>query len=350
MFHKYNFNLSTMEVKNGKTTVDISSLRDMYGSFPNKVCLTEEEVFLIGETEYHPLADQPGSISKDGKTVTFNQVLKNGDVIYAEGKGIASWFITLTTGFEPVTDLSISGDTQVYVGSSMTLKTTATPSNATNKTVTWKSSDTSIATVDSKGKVTGKKAGKVTITATAKDGFGAQKTRQITVVKPVKVSKVSVSGASSVVTGKSVTLKATVAPSNASNKTVTWKSSNAKIATVNAKGVVKGVKAGTVTITATAKDGSKKKATKKITVTKPVKVSKVSVSGASKVAVGSSVTLKPVVSPSNATNKKVTWKSSNTAVATVDSNGKVTGKKAGTVTITVTTNDGKKKATKKITV
>ncbi|MBR6458799.1 MAG: leucine-rich repeat domain-containing protein [Actinomycetaceae bacterium] len=174
------------------------------------------------------------------------------------------------------------------------------------------------------------------------------------VLKPVysvAVSSMKVSGASKVAAGYSTTLKAAVAPSNATNKKVSWKSSNTKIATVNAKGVVKGVKPGTVTITATAKDGSKKKASKKITVVKPVKVKGVSISGSSKVAAGSKITLKAKINPSNATNKGVTWSSSNKSIATVNAKGVVTGKKAGkTVTITVTTKDGKKKASKKITV
>ncbi|MBR6459242.1 MAG: Ig-like domain-containing protein [Actinomycetaceae bacterium] len=265
--YKQNQNIALKgTVKNKKTTVDISSLRDADGSLPTKVYLT-------GENIYHkPMAlkDSPGSVSKDGKTATFNQVFKNGDIIYAEGKGIAGWFITLNTGIEPVTSLKISGASRVYVGSSIVLKAKVSPSKASNKGVSWKSANPKIATVDKNGKVTGKKAGTVTITATAKDGFGAQKTRQIVVVQPVKVSSVKLSGASSVVTGKTVTLKATVSPSNASNKGVSWSSSNKNIATVNSAGKVTAKKAGTVTITATAKDGSKKKATKKITVTKVV--------------------------------------------------------------------------------
>jgi uncharacterized protein YjdB len=148
--------------------------------------------------------------------------------------------------------------------------------------------------------------------------------------------------------GKSVTLKATVTPSNATNTGVTWKSSKTSVATVS-NGVVKAVGVGTATITCTVADGSGKSATCTITVTTPVTGVKLDAKTKT-IAKGKSVTLKATVSPADATDKAVTWKSSNTKVATVSSNGKVTAKKVGTATITCTTKDGKKTYTCKITV
>ena len=142
--------------------------------------------------------------------------------------------------------------------SSLTLK-------AADKKITWVSSDTKVAKVSSKGKVTAVAPGKATITAYGSSGKKA--TCKITVTG-AKVTKVTISGKNSRKVGAEQTLKVSVKPSNAENKKVSWKSSNTKVATVDKDGVVKAKKAGTVTITATAKDGSKKKATFKITVKK----------------------------------------------------------------------------------
>ena len=155
----------------------------------------------------------------------------------------------------------------------------------------------------------------------------------------------------SIQVGGSETLTATVAPKDASNKKVTWKSSNAAVATVDAAGKVTAVKAGEATITVTTDDGGKT-ATCKVTVSdKEVKVTGVKLNKATLTLIeGASETLTATVAPADATNQKVTWKSSDAAVASVDANGKVTGVKAGEATITVTTDDGGKTATCKVTV
>lgn len=173
--------------------------------------------------------------------------------------------------------ISISGPShKIAAGKKVTLKAAVSPSNATNKAVTWKSSNTKYATVSSKGVVTMKKAGKgktVTITATAKDGSGKKAVYKIKFMKGA-VKKVAISGKSkrTVQAGKTVTLKAyvktTVKSSKDVNKTLKWTTSNKKYATVTSKGKVKTLKAGKgkkVKITAAATDGSGKKATVTIT-------------------------------------------------------------------------------------
>ena len=171
----------------------------------------------------------------------------------------------------------------------------------------------------------------------------------------IKVSKIKITGISKqIAAGKKVKLKATVTPSTAKNRAVSWKTSNKKYATVNAKGVVTVKKAGigkTVKITATAKDGSNKKATFKIKIMKNA-VKKITLKAkTTKVKAGKKVTIKATVSPSKSLNKKLTWKTSNKKYATVNAKGVVTTKKAGkgkTVTITATATDGsgKKKSIK----
>ena len=176
----------------------------------------------------------------------------------------------------------------------------------------------------------------------------------------ISVTSVTVSPSSaSLNVGQTTTLTATVAPSNATNKNVTWISSNTSVATVSANGTtctVTAKAAGTATITCTAQDGSGKKGTCTVTVTNPnVLVTSVTVSpSTSTLTVGSTATLTATVAPSNATNKNVTWTSSNTSVATVSANGTsctVTAKAAGTATITCTAQDGSgKKGTCTVTV
>lgn len=226
---------------------------------------------------------------------------------------------------------------------------TVYPEEATNKDVTWESDDTTVATVSDDGWVTPVKAGTATITVKTKDGG---KTAQCVVTVIESVASVSLhKNTLSFEKGKTSKLTATVSPSNATDRSVVWKSSNTKIATVTNKGVVKGIKAGTATITVVTKDGNKK-ATCKVTVKNPVvKVKGVKIS--KKTAIiknGKTITLKATISPSNATNKAVTWKTSDKKIATVTSNGVVKGVKKGKTTIIATTKDGKKTAKCAVTV
>ena len=195
-------------------------------------------------------------------------------------------------------------------GKTLTLKATITPSDLADKSVTWKSSNTKVATVTSKGKVKGVKAGTATITCTSK-ATGAKATCKVT-VGYVKLDKTE----AVINKGKTMTLKSTVYPSTLTDRSVTWKSSNTKVATVTSKGKVKGVKAGTATTV-----GYVKLDQTEVTVKK-----------------GKTVTLKAAVYPSTLEDKSVTWESSNTKVATVTSKGKVKGIKAGLAVITCTSN------------
>ena len=154
------------------------------------------------------------------------------------------------------------------VGGSYTLKLTI-PSRFTDKTVTWKSSNPDIVTVDKNGKITAKKVGSAEVTATVE---GESVTVKVTVKekteeKDVEVTKIGVSGDKEMNVGDSQKLKLTVKPSNATNKDVKWESSDTSIATVDKNGKVKALKEGKVTITATAKDGSKESDSITITIT-----------------------------------------------------------------------------------
>ena len=225
------------------------------------------------------------------------------------------------------------------VGETVTLTATVGPDDATDKAVTWTTSDATVATV-SNGVVTAKKLGTATITAKAGDKTA---TCSITVV-PTEVSSITLDNSSaSLKVGETVTLIATVGPEDATDKTVTWTTSDATVATVS-NGVVTAKKLGTATITAKA---GEKTATCSITVI-PTPVTSVTLSNTSaSLKVGETVTLSATVNPSDATDKTVTWTTSDATVATV-SNGVVTAKKLGTATITAKAGDKSANCTVKV--
>jgi len=247
----------------------------------------------------------------------------------------------------PVTGVKVSvSSVKVPKGETRVVTAAISPSNATNKTVKWSSSDTSVAKISSSGKITGVSKGKATITCKTSDG-SFKATCTVTVVQLVEKVKLDATYLS-LQTGKYKTLTAKTSPSSANYPTVKWKSSDKKVAEVSSKGVVKAIGPGTATITATSADGNAK-ATCKVNVTQPatgVKLNEKEVI----LRKGKTVTLKATVLPSNATNKKVTWISSNTDRATVSSKGVVKGISQGSVTITVKTADGKYSASCKVLV
>lgn len=220
-------------------------------------------------------------------------------------------------------------------GASLQLSATVTPADAHDASMTWKSSNTNLATVDQTGKVIAKAAGTVTITATANDGSGKSATCKITVTQ--LVTKVALNYTTlSVGKGNNFNLTATITPTNASNKEVEWTSSNTSAVMVLDDGVFYAKAAGSSTITAKAKDGSGKKATCKVTVLSAaptaITLSQTSVS----IKPGETTQLTATVSPSGAAGVTLIWKSSDTSVATVDQTGKVTAKGAEGATATIT--------------
>ena len=149
----------------------------------------------------------------------------------------------------------------IYVGESKAVTATVKPDDATNKALTWTSSDETVATVDATGKVTGKKIGTATITATAQDGSGVSGSCTVTVLSAVKTVTVTPANLT-LGKNKSYTLTVTVDAQPGTDTGVTWTSSDTTIATVDATGKVTATdKVGTVTITATSKADPAKKGT-----------------------------------------------------------------------------------------
>lgn len=224
---------------------------------------------------------------------------------------------------------------QIYPGDSFTLTANVLPADASDKTVSWKSSNPGIASVDANGKVTGVAPGNCQIIVTTHNGKSAS--CEITVVRrPIPVSSVTISHSElSLTEGDTFTLTASVNPADADNQTITWTSSNPAVATVDSKGGVTAIAPGSATVTATAEG---KSASCKVTVTRrPIPVSSVTISRSElSLTAGDTFTLTANVLPANADNKTITWSSSNPAVATVAPNGFVTAISAGTATISAT--------------
>ena len=234
-------------------------------------------------------------------------------------------------------------------GEKTTLKATVYPVYATDKSVKWTSNNTNVATVTSSGVVTAKSKGTAYIRATANDGSKKYRQCKVTVKQPVTAVKLNTIS-KTVNRGSRFTLKATVYPTNANVRTVTWKSLNTRVATVTSTGVVTAKAKGATYVRATANDGSKKYAQCRIIVKQPVTSVKLNATSKT-VKRGSRFTLKATVYPTNANVRSVTWQSSNKRVATVTSTGVVTAKTRGTAYVRATAKDGSKKyAQCKITV
>ena len=242
----------------------------------------------------------------------------------------------------------------LYNGKSTTLKATVFPTNATNKSLTCKSSNTKVATVDKNGKVKALKVGNAIITATSTDGSNVSAQCKIKVVQRVTKIKLNKSIINLSKKGKTAKLKATVYPNNAYDKSVNWTSNNKKVAKVDKNGKIKATtNKGTTYVNAIAKDGSKIRT--RILVVVGEKVKKITLNKSSitlnRGAKNITYQLKKSIKNKNATYKGVSWYSSNKNVATVNSNGKVTIKHRGKVVITVKAKDGSNKSAKcKVTV
>jgi len=178
--------------------------------------------------------------------------------------------------------------------------------------------------------------------------------KTIEVVTSIDVTGVTLDvNSAELIEGTSIELTATIAPKNATNKAVDWKSSDDSIATVDKGGKVSGLKPGTVTITVTTQKGGKTAecSVKVLEKGKTIAVIGVTMNKTSlELTEGEEAAMKATVAPANASNKNVSWTSSDAAIASVDSTGKVSALKPGTATITVTTEDGQKSASCTVTV
>ncbi len=285
-------------------------------------------------------------------TVTDGKVkgIGNGEAVITatteEGGYVAKCKITVKTKAEGVILENASG--KVYTTKGLYIKAKVVPEDASDKTITYTSNNPKVATVSSKGYVTGVGAGKTTIVV--KDSAGNKTEFAITVLKKVQVTAINLNYMEKgVYTNKTFKLKPEIFPEDATYPEVEWVSSDPSVATVSEDGVVKGIKAGKARISCKSLDNPMVSQTCIVT----VKVRTMGVSlNYSKITVYTTTKkqLEATVTPSNATNKKVTWESEDPDIATVDKNGVVSGKKVGTTYIICTTDNSDRTATCKVTV
>ena len=246
---------------------------------------------------------------------------------------------------QPVTGITLSATTlSLQPGQTAQLTAAVSPADAENTSVTWQSLDELVATVSSTGLVTGVANGSTKILCSANDGSGVVAECQVTVGNSsgTPVTSITLSQTTlSLAVGSTQTLTATVLPTNATNKSVAWTSSNTSVATVSQAGTISALASGSCTIVCSATDGSGVYAECQVTVTAGTPVTSITLNEtAINLNVGGSQTLTATVLPENASNKTVAWSSNDTSVASVNDSGKVTAHTRGSCTITCRATDG----------
>ncbi len=264
----------------------------------------------------------------------------------ADGGHTSSCVITVVPAIR-VTGITLDKDEAIvaYEGS-IQLNGTITPEDATNQKIIWTSSDETVAVVSTKGKVTGVGHGEAIITATTEDGgFTAECHVRVpeysTAVRGVAIN----TNAATMYLGDDMQFEAIITPSNATNTNVIWDSKDSSIVSIDENGLATANGIGTTTISVTSEEGGYTNTCTVVVEPQPIDVEGISISAeALTLAIPGTNTLVATIMPYDATDKTVKWSSSNTAVATVSSSGKVTAVGLGTATITATTQDGGFKA------
>ena len=245
---------------------------------------------------------------------------------------------------QPVTRITVSApEKSVAVGGTIQLTSAALPEDATRQQVTWTSADERIATVDENGVVTGVKRGTARITATATDGSKIRTSISLAVAQmaeEISLDKDEVT----VDVGRTAVIKATVLPKDTNDKGVIWSSSDEGIAKVDKSGRVTAVALGECEIIGTSKTTGTVQAKAVVHVQQPVK--KVTFDAAPAVYANESAQLTWHVEPEDASNKSLTFKSSNEKILTVNGDGTVTGVGYGKANVIATTTDGSKRQAK----
>lgn len=235
------------------------------------------------------------------------------------------------TAIKPdVTDLTME------VGDIYQLEVSITPATSSD-TLSYESSNTKVATVNKKGKITAKAKGTCIILIRTSSGTADPQYVNVEVTQPITELELDLNEAT-IYVGEELELELTIDPKNASDPEVEWKSANEGIATVNERGIIKGISGGTTMITVVAVENEK--VTNYCIVTVLEQVTEITIQEEAEVGVGKKLKLEATVSGEKATNKNVTWSTSNKKIAKVDEKGVVRGVKVGTCIIKVTAADG----------
>ena len=314
--------LKTMSIKNGKSVDLYSPTKDGYkfGSWNTK-------------------SDGSGKSYDDSDSIKVKEDIN----LYAQWTDDSTVYVT---------SLTVKGSSNVQIGKTSQMTVDILPADAGTSGITW-TVDNQNATIDNTGLLTGVSNGTVTVTATAKDGSGKSATKQITVGQTsvvVPVTSIAVSSKTGVTTittnGGTLQMKAEILPEDASNQGITWSVENRTgSASIDSKGLLTAKSNGAVTVKATANDGSKIVGSVTILLSGQVTntlVEGIILSSSSDTITTNSQTLQmsATLSPTNATNKDITWSVDNTSIATITSTGILKPVGNGTVTVYATAKDG----------
>ena len=332
---RYCDSIETVVIPNGVIAVDDTAFADCMNlksvTFPNTISASENEGSGIGSRIFSNSPKVVASVIEGSLAHTYMR--RNG---YD--------FTLITTGInldKPELTLNVNESSKyVAILSPYTI--------ANNTSLTWKSSNPDVATVDANGVVTGISEGKATITVRNSNGLSASSEVTVTNIN-TPITKVSLNYSDlEIKKDSSQGLRATITPKETTDdKTLTWESNNPEVATVSSTGVVTARRPGNAIITVRTSNGLTD--TCNITVISQITSVHLNLTAIT-LDEGVSQTLRATINPSDTTDDKtLTWKSSNTNVATVDQEGKVTAVKEGVATITVTTVNGRR-AECKITV
>ncbi|ADY54281.1 Ig domain protein group 2 domain protein [Pseudopedobacter saltans DSM 12145] len=251
-----------------------------------------------------------------------------------------------------ITNIQIKTTTELplLIGKDSLLTVVYAPESPSNSKLEWSSSDESIAKVSQEGRVSAMALGAAKITVKSTDGSARASSIDVRVINSIDyITGITLTSASAqLFENETLLLNAAIAPLNATYKTLKWTSSDNSVAVVSETGDVTGVKEGTVTITASATDGSGKKGTILLTVKKVIPLTGIAISTVinETLAIDQLLPIEVTLAPSNATAQSLVWSSDNPAIASVSNTGIVKGMGDGRATITVSAkNDSNIKAT-----
>lgn len=263
-----------------------------------------------------------------------------------DGGLVALCKVTVKAKTIQISNIELSSNSEsIAVGETLQLNAIISPDNASNKTVNWTSTNPSIASVNATGLVSAIAEGKTQIIATTTDGSNLSAICEIIVNKQfISVSQIQITPSNAKITvGQTLNLSAAIAPDDATNKAIKWSSTNPAIATVSESGVVSAISEGNAIIIASTQDGSNLSATCQVEVytetilVETINLNPMKIEGA----VNDTYEIEAIVLPTNATNKNLTWKSSDESIVTVD-DGTITLHALGTAIITAEAMDGSK--------
>lgn len=355
-------------ISKGKCTISVTTLDGGFTAIcevsviqpVESVSVSSKQLSLmVGESQIISATVYPANA--DDKTVSWASsneevaTVTNDGKVTAIGPGNAKLYVISNynnhikdscdiTVLQPVTGVNLdSKEIELIVDESIKLNAQVLPVNASNKGVNWTSSDISVAMVSPDGTVYGIKPGQATIMATTVDGGFVALCKVTVKSKIITISSLSLSEDSATLAiGETLQLNAIISPANATTQTLKWSSINPNIASVDANGLVKAITEGTTQVIATTTDGSNLSALCEITVKKQfVSISSIQiVPNSFEMTVGQNGLLEVEITPTDATNKSVTWSSTNPSVVTVTQDGAVQAHSEGKVVIIASTKDG----------